>query len=120
MDEIPPLQPAEDGAAEGPQVTGPHPRQWAWADLVGLEITEAPVRSAPQRWATHAASFVAAALDAWVPSSPNEMTLSVVASDGTYRTPLDSSLAWWPSTGTACLRARQPAGCPGRTTEEPT
>lgn len=121
MEEIPPLQPAEDGAtvglfwvsadgvsvgapatapapnvvltAEGPQVTGPHPRQWVWADLLGLEITEVPARSAPQRWATHAASFVAAALDAWVPSSPTEMTVSVVASDGTYRTPAYSSAA---------------------------
>ncbi|WP_458244338.1 hypothetical protein [Streptomyces sp. MAI_2237] len=134
MDEIPPLHPAEDGAtvglfwvsadgvyvgapaaapapnvvltAEGPQVTGPHQRQWAWADLVGLEITDVPVRSAPQQWATHAASFVAAALDAWVPSSPTEMTVSVVASDGTYRTPVYSSAAVAYSPREAALSCR--------------
>ncbi|MFI5978977.1 hypothetical protein [Streptomyces sp. NPDC051452] len=121
MEEIPPLHPAEDGAtvglfwvsadgvyvgapatapapnvmltAAGPRVTGPHPREWTWSDLVGLEITEVPARSAPQRWATHAASFVAAALDAWVPSSPTEMTVCAIASDGTYRTPVYSSAA---------------------------
>jgi hypothetical protein len=119
MEETPPLHPAEDGATvglfwvsadgvyvgapatapapnmvlttAGPRVTGPHPREWTWSDLVGLEITEVPTRSAPQRWATHAASFVAAALDAWVPSSPTEMTVSVIAPDGTYRTPVYSS-----------------------------
>jgi hypothetical protein len=119
MEETPPLHPAEDGATvglfwvsadsvyvgapatapapnmvlttAGPRVTGPHPREWTWSDLAGLEITEVPTRSAPQRWATHAASFVAAALDAWVPSSPTEMTVSVIAPDGTYRTPVYSS-----------------------------
>jgi len=121
MEEIPPLHPAEDGATVGlfwvssdgvymgapapepvpnmvltplgPRVTGPQPRNWAWSDLAGLEITEVPTRSAPQRWATHAASFVAAALDAWMPSSPAEMTVSVIAPDGTYRTPVYSSAA---------------------------
>jgi hypothetical protein len=121
MEENPPLHPAEDGVtvglfwvsadgvyvgapatapapdvvltAAGPRVTGPQPREWIWSDLVGLEITEVPTRSAPQRWAIHAASFVAAALDVWVPSSPAEMTLCVITSDGTYRTPVHSSAA---------------------------
>ncbi|MCT9010571.1 hypothetical protein ACWGKW_41015 [Streptomyces sp. NPDC054766] len=77
----------------GPRVTGPHERDWAWSDIEGLEVTEVPVRSTLQRWATHAATFAAAALDAWVPSSPTEMTVSIAAPDGTVLTPVHSSAA---------------------------
>ncbi|MEU4167053.1 hypothetical protein AB0F46_09220 [Streptomyces sp. NPDC026665] len=77
----------------GPRVTGPHGREWAWSDLAGLEVTEVPVRSTVQRWTTHAVTFVAAALDAWVPSSPTEMTVSITAPDGTVLTPAYSSAA---------------------------
>jgi hypothetical protein len=77
----------------GPRVTGPHERDWAWSEIEGLEVTEVPVRSRAQRWATHAASFAAAALDAWVPSSPTEMTVSITAPDRTVLTPVYSSAA---------------------------
>ncbi|MEU6273088.1 hypothetical protein ABZ871_11895 [Streptomyces populi] len=77
----------------GPRVTGPHERDWTWSDVVGLEVTEVPVRSTLQRWAIHAVSFAAAALDAWMPSSPTEMTVSITASDGTVLTPVHSSAA---------------------------
>jgi hypothetical protein len=77
----------------GPRVTGPHPCSWAWSDIADLEVTEVPVRSSARRWAAHAASFAAAALDAWVPSSPTEMTVSLTTPDGTFQTPVYSSAA---------------------------
>ncbi|MGW2743168.1 hypothetical protein [Streptomyces sp. NPDC001450] len=79
--------------ASGLHVTGPHPREWSWSDIVGLEVTEVPTRSTLQRWATNAASFAAAALDAWVPGSPTEMTVSITTPDNTLQTPVYSSAA---------------------------
>ncbi|MGW4561833.1 hypothetical protein ACWEN3_05285 [Streptomyces sp. NPDC004561] len=79
--------------ASGPRVTGPNPAAWAWSDIAGIEVTEVPVRSTLRRWATHAASFAAAALDAWVPGSPTEMTVSLTTPGGTLRTPVYSSAA---------------------------
>jgi hypothetical protein len=121
MEANPPSQPADDGTtvglfwvaadgvylgapatapasnvvltASGIHVTGRQPRDWAWSDIAGLQVTEVPTRSTLQRWATNAASFVAAALDAWVPGSPTEMTVSITTSDGTHRTPVYSSAA---------------------------
>ncbi|MET8101875.1 hypothetical protein ABZV29_36340 [Streptomyces sp. NPDC005236] len=74
----------------GPRVSGPHERDWAWSEIAGLEVT---VRSTLQRWTTHAATFAAAALDAWVPSSPTEMAVSITAPEGTVLTPVYSSAA---------------------------
>ncbi|MEU8589124.1 hypothetical protein AB0C59_19285 [Streptomyces sp. NPDC048664] len=77
----------------GPRVKGPDPHAFAWSDVTELEVTEVPVRSTVQRWALHAATFAAAALDAWVPGSPTEMTVSITTPDGTVTTPVHSSAA---------------------------
>ncbi|MET8855471.1 hypothetical protein [Streptomyces sp. NPDC004579] len=79
--------------ASGPRVTGPHAHDWAWSGLAGVEVTEVPVRSTVRRWTTHAVTFAAAALDAWVPSSPTEMTVSITTPEGTVLTPVHSSAA---------------------------
>ncbi|MFF9376987.1 hypothetical protein ACF1BB_20910 [Streptomyces griseoluteus] len=79
--------------ATGLRVTGTHPEGWAWSDIAGLEVTEVPVRSTARRLAVRAASLAAAALDAWLPSSPTEMTVSLTAADRTFRTPVYSSAA---------------------------
>ncbi|MET7377558.1 hypothetical protein ABZT08_01810 [Streptomyces sp. NPDC005526] len=77
----------------GPRVTGPHPRDWTWPEISGLEVTEVPVRSTLRRWATRAAGFAAAALDAWVPSGPTEMTVVLTTPHGTLRTPVYAAAA---------------------------
>ncbi|MGW5848267.1 hypothetical protein ACWFQ8_09995 [Streptomyces sp. NPDC055254] len=74
----------------GPQLVGPEPLRWSWSDVTDLRVTEAPVRSAATRWATRAATFAAAALDAWVPDSPAEMTVVIVTGSDEIATPVYS------------------------------
>ncbi|WP_371648834.1 MULTISPECIES: hypothetical protein [unclassified Streptomyces] len=45
-------------------------------------MTEAPVRSTLVRWAARGLSVAAAALDAWVPGSPAEMTVVITTTQG--------------------------------------
>ncbi|MEU6895877.1 hypothetical protein ABZ934_29770 [Streptomyces sp. NPDC046557] len=66
------------------RIVGPEERVWAWPEVTDLQVDNVPVRSAVVRWATRATTFAAAALDAWVPGSPAEMTVAV--STGKHRT----------------------------------
>ncbi|AYG78434.1 hypothetical protein DWB77_00541 [Streptomyces hundungensis] len=68
----------------GVRRVGPDERVWTWPEVTDLQVDQVPVRSAVVRWATRAATFAAAALDAWVPGTPAEMTVAV--SSGTHRT----------------------------------
>ncbi len=74
----------------GPQVVGPDPLQFSWSDVTDLRVTEAPVRSTAARWAARAANFAAAALNAWVPGSPAEMTVVIAVGGNEYKTPVFS------------------------------
>ncbi|MFJ6699858.1 hypothetical protein ACIQM4_27860 [Streptomyces sp. NPDC091272] len=74
----------------GPQIVGPAPRQWSWPEVMDLRVTEAPVRSAATRWATRAATLAMAALDAWVPGSPTEMTVVLSSGSDEIKTPVYS------------------------------
>ncbi|MEU0630727.1 hypothetical protein [Streptomyces sp. NPDC005989] len=71
-------------------MVGPDPLQWSWSDVTDLRVTEAPVRSTAARWAARAASVAAAALNAWVPGSPAEMTVVIAASGNEFKTPVFS------------------------------
>ncbi|GGU05635.1 hypothetical protein [Streptomyces violascens] len=62
---------------ESLRVVGPEPGEWLWSDVTAIEVVGAPVRSTGVRWAGRAASVAAAALDVWVPGSPDEMTVAV-------------------------------------------
>ncbi|MEV6048486.1 hypothetical protein [Streptomyces xanthochromogenes] len=84
---LPPAAQQMTGVAMSPsglRCIGPEERVWAWSEVTDLQVDNVPVRSAVVRWATRATTFVAAALDAWVPGSPAEMT--VVVSTGEHRT----------------------------------
>ncbi|MFD3515945.1 hypothetical protein [Streptomyces sp. NPDC058657] len=89
---MPPVEPNPGVllSSEGPEVVGAEPLQWNWSDVTDLRVTEAPVRSAATRWATRAATFAAAALDAWVPGSPTEMTVVIVTGSDETKTPVYS------------------------------
>ncbi|MGW7384725.1 hypothetical protein [Streptomyces sp. NPDC054794] len=77
----------------GPRLTGPDPRTWTWSEIADLQVTEVPVRSALNRWASRAASVAAAAMDVWVPGDPERMTVSVTTPDGCFRTSVHSGAA---------------------------
>ncbi|MEU2134153.1 hypothetical protein [Streptomyces sp. NPDC018352] len=62
-------------------VTGPDQHVWGWEDVTDLQVLDVPVRSAAVRWATRVTTVAAAALDAWVPGSPPQMTVVVHARD---------------------------------------
>ncbi|GAA2423443.1 hypothetical protein GCM10010388_08560 [Streptomyces mauvecolor] len=75
------------------RVVGPVPREWPWSDVTAVEVVGAPVRSAGARWAGRAASVAAAALDVWVPGSPDEMTVAVSAGGDRVETTVLSGAA---------------------------
>ncbi|WP_438289903.1 hypothetical protein [Streptomyces sp. HUAS TT7] len=75
------------------RVVGPEPREWPWSDVTSVEVIGAPVRSTGVRWAGRAASVAAAALDVWVPGSPEEMTVAVSAGDSRMETTVLSGAA---------------------------
>ncbi|MDT0495582.1 hypothetical protein RM717_34395 [Streptomyces griseus] len=89
---MPPVAPAPGVTItpEGLRITGADPLRWTWSGLSAVRVTEAPVRSTVTRWASRAASFVAAALNAWTPGSPAEMTVVVTARNDEIRTPVHS------------------------------
>ncbi|MFB7215920.1 hypothetical protein [Streptomyces sp. NPDC056255] len=62
-------------------VTGPEQHAWGWEDVTDVQVLDVPVRSAAVRWATRVTTVAAAALDAWVPGSPPQMTVVVHAQD---------------------------------------
>ncbi|QNP75900.1 hypothetical protein IAG44_22245 [Streptomyces roseirectus] len=64
---------------DGPRVRGSEPLEWSWGEVTDLRVPDAPVRSTAVRWAARAASFAVAALDAWVPEEPPEMTVVIAA-----------------------------------------
>lgn len=66
----------------GVRITGPAPQAWRWSAVMDLQVTEAPVRSTLVRWAARGLSVAAAALDAWVPGSPAEMTVVITTTQG--------------------------------------
>ncbi|CAM5293783.1 hypothetical protein [Streptomyces xanthochromogenes] len=66
------------------RVTGPAAGQWPWGEVTALTVTGAPVRSAGVRWAGRAATVAAAALDLWMPGSPEMMTVAVGTRDGAH------------------------------------
>ncbi|GAA1182756.1 hypothetical protein GCM10009654_45070 [Streptomyces hebeiensis] len=72
----------------GPQIVGPEPLQWRWSDVTDLRVADAPVRSTAARWAARAASVASAALNAWVPGSPAEMTVVIAAGGNEVKTPV--------------------------------
>ncbi|MEU0632809.1 hypothetical protein [Streptomyces sp. NPDC005989] len=49
--------------------------------MTDVQVLDVPVRSAAVRWATRVTTVAAAALDAWVPGSPPQMTVVVHARD---------------------------------------
>lgn len=75
----------------GVQVVGPDPLEWSWSEVTDLRVTEVPVRSTAGRWAARAASLAAAALNAWVPGSPTEMTVTIAANGSEYTAPVFSA-----------------------------
>src|SRR3954471_10148186 len=75
------------------RVVGPEPREWPWSDVTAIEVADAPVRSTGVRWAGRAASVAAAALDVWVPGSPDEMTVKVSAAGDRIETTVLSGAA---------------------------
>ncbi|OAR23288.1 hypothetical protein A8W25_27750 [Streptomyces sp. ERV7] len=78
----------------GVRITGDAPREWRWSDVMDLQVTDAPVRSALTRWAARALSVAAAALDAWVPDGPPEMTVVITTAEGDrVETPVFSGAA---------------------------
>lgn len=78
----------------GVRITGDAPQEWLWSAVLDLQVADAPVRSTVTRWATHALSLAAAALDAWVPSSPAEMTVMLTTKEGDrIETPVFSGAA---------------------------
>ncbi|MFG3281477.1 hypothetical protein [Streptomyces sp. NPDC048111] len=78
----------------GVRISGDAPREWLWSDLLDLRVSDAPVRSAVTRWATHALSVAAAAVDAWIPGGPAEMTVTLTTKDGeSTETPVFSGAA---------------------------
>lgn len=89
---MPPVPPAPGVllSPAGPQAVGPDPLHWSWSDVTDLRVTEAPVRSTAARWAARAANVAAAALNAWVPGSPAEMTVVIAAGGNEYKTPVFS------------------------------
>ncbi|MFE2291153.1 hypothetical protein [Streptomyces sp. NPDC059452] len=90
---MPPVAPAPGViiTPEGLRISGPEPLRWMWSDLSAVRVTEAPVRSTVTRWASRAASVVAAALNAWTPGSPTEMTVVVATRSDEIRTPAFSA-----------------------------
>ncbi|GAA2948324.1 MULTISPECIES: hypothetical protein [Streptomyces] len=90
---MPPVPPAPGVllSPAGVQVVGPDAAQWPWSDVTDLRVTEAPVRSTAARWAARAASVAAAALDAWVPGSPTEMTAVIAIGGNEHKTPVFSA-----------------------------
>ncbi|WP_405778696.1 hypothetical protein [Streptomyces sp. NBC_00859] len=66
----------------GLRVVGPDPQFWEWPAVHDLRVSEVPVRSTLTRWATRAVTMAAAALDAWFPGSPTEMTVTVTTTQG--------------------------------------
>ncbi|MEU8967307.1 hypothetical protein AB0C89_37245 [Streptomyces sp. NPDC048491] len=59
------------------RVTGATAGEWPWSEVTALKVLGAPARSAALRWAGRAATVAAAALDLWVPASPEEMTVLI-------------------------------------------
>ncbi|MFJ1545001.1 hypothetical protein [Streptomyces sp. NPDC088246] len=74
-------------------VTGPEQHVWGWEDVTDLQVLDVPVRSAAVRWATRVTTVAAAALDAWVPGSPAQMTVVVHAQDQRVEAPVFSAAA---------------------------
>ncbi|GAA0595719.1 hypothetical protein [Streptomyces crystallinus] len=66
----------------GVRITGDASREWPWPAVLDLRVEDVPVRSAVVRWASRAASVAAAALDAWVPDGPPEMTVALTTAEG--------------------------------------
>ncbi|MEV6551891.1 hypothetical protein AB0M57_24740 [Streptomyces sp. NPDC051597] len=66
----------------GVRITGPAPHAWRWSAVMDLQVLHVPVRSTLVRWAARGLSVAAAALDAWVPGSPAEMTVAVTTTEG--------------------------------------
>jgi hypothetical protein len=87
---MPPVTPAPGVVLSpaGPRIVGPDPLQWHWSDVTDLRVTEVPIRSTATRWATRAATVAAAALNAWVPGSPAEMTVVIAAGRDEVKTPV--------------------------------
>ncbi|MEU8709171.1 hypothetical protein [Streptomyces sp. NPDC048565] len=88
----PPVPPAPGVllSATGPLVVGPDPQETLWSDVRDLRVTEAPARSTAARWAARAASVAAAALNAWTPPGPVEMTVVMTAGGHETTTPVFS------------------------------
>ncbi|MCT9094095.1 hypothetical protein N4G70_35395 [Streptomyces sp. ASQP_92] len=75
------------------RITGPEERVWAWSELMDLRVEHVPVRSVLVRWATRGALFAAAALDAWLPGSPAEMTVVISTGNDQIETGVLSAAA---------------------------
>ncbi|MFF2522139.1 hypothetical protein [Streptomyces liangshanensis] len=73
-------------SAAGLRVAGADLPPWQWSEITDLRVNDVPVRSAAARWVTRAASVAAAALDAWVPAGPDEMTVVVATADNRTET----------------------------------
>ncbi|HEY8983202.1 MAG TPA: hypothetical protein VIU15_26945 [Streptomyces sp.] len=73
-------------ASAGPRFEGAEPREWEWSEVLELRVPDAPVRSTAVRWASRAATFAAAALDAWAPGDPPEMTVVLSTGDDAVET----------------------------------
>ncbi|MET8983288.1 hypothetical protein ABZX85_47770 [Streptomyces sp. NPDC004539] len=88
----PPVEPAPGVAltAAGPRVEGLEPQAWAWAEVLEVRVPDAPVRSTAARWAIRAVTVAAAAVDAWTPDDPPEMTVVIATGDGELETPVYS------------------------------
>ncbi len=59
------------------RVTGATSGEWPWSEVTALKVLGAPARSAGLRWAGRAVTVAAAALDLWVPGSPEAMTVQI-------------------------------------------
>lgn len=90
---MPPVAPAPGVllSPAGLRVVGPDPQFWEWPAVTDLRVSEVPVRSTVTRWATRAVTMAVGALDAWVPGSPTEMTVSgTTTHQAEFQTPVFS------------------------------
>ncbi|MFE9722053.1 hypothetical protein ACFYQ5_00195 [Streptomyces sp. NPDC005794] len=88
--------PADDApgvflSPSGLSMVGPTQLAWSWADVMDVQVLDVPVRSAAARWAARATTFAAAALNAWGPDSPSELTVVVHTPGQRVETPASAA-----------------------------